>query len=128
MKYKEFKSPTDQPTRVSSEDYRVDWVYPEWTMLQERFWKSAYSEGCISKDMNRVGINPMEAIANLEAQEKAFEEQVYKTMQEILEEGDLEKIDASGKPKVSAIGEVIGMVPEATLRNRLFKRLINDRK
>jgi carboxyl-terminal processing protease len=39
---------------------------------------------------------------------------------DLIEEGDPDKLDASGKPLTSAIGQVIGKQPSATLRNRLY--------
>lgn len=121
IKLKEFKTPTEKPVRIVSDNTLfIDWVYPEWTPIREELWKGAYSQGCISKDMNTVGMDPLQAVAHMQAQEKAFEAKVLEVMIDIIEEGDPDKIDASGKPLTSAIGQVVGKQPSASLRNRLY--------
>lgn len=128
VKQKEFKSPTQEPVRLISDNLMfISWVQPTWTLLREELWKAAYAEGCISKDMNKIGADPTQAIAVMQAQEKAYEAKVKETMISILEEGDLEAIDAQGRPRVDVIGEIVGTIPSASLRNRLFKEINNER-
>jgi hypothetical protein len=129
VKYKEFKSPTKESVRVVSENtLYISLVHPDWTPLREELWKPAYAEGCISKDMNRIGADPIEAIAAENAKIKAFEARVKEVMVRMVEEGDPEFLDAKGQPKVDAIGYEIGTLPSASLRNRLFKEIENERK
>ena len=123
-KLKEFKSPTAKPVRVLSENTLfIDWVYPEWTPIREELWKDAYSNGCISKDMNRVGMDPVQAVAHMQAQELAFENKVIEVMRQIIEDGDYEKMDAQGRPLTTEIGRIIGKIPSASLRNKLFGKI-----
>jgi hypothetical protein len=128
-KMKEFKTPTQEPVRVMSPDGMViSWVYPEWRPIQESLWASAYSQGCISKDMSRIGADPVHAVALEKAKEAAFRDQVKKTMIEIMEEGDPEQMDAYGKPKVDVIGDIIGTYPTGALRNEIFKEIKKETK
>jgi hypothetical protein len=125
VKYKEFKAPTQEPVRVMSHDgYFIEWVYPEWTQIQEACWKDAYANGCISIDMSRIGADPLQAVAQEEAREKAFEAQVREVMKRLMTEGDPEDLDAKGRPKVDVIGEEIGSVPTAYLRNKIYAELM----
>lgn len=129
IKYKEFKSPTKEPVRVVSDNLNyISIIYPDWTNIREELWKPAYAEGCISKDMNRIGADPIEAIAAENAKIKAFEARVKEVMIQMIEEGDPENLDAKGQPKVDVIGYEIGTIPSASLRNRLFKEIENERK
>jgi hypothetical protein len=124
IKRKEFKSPTQEPVRVLSQNGMIiSWVYPEWTDVREELWRDAYSKGCVSKDMNRVGLDPLDGIAHQQAMEKAFNDRVLEVMKELIEEGDPDKLDALGRPKVEVIDEIIGERPTASLRNKLFLKL-----
>jgi hypothetical protein len=128
IKQKEFKCPTSDPVRVLSHDGNIiSWVYPEWTTIREELWRDAYSKGCISKDMSMIGADPFQAAAVEEAKEKAFEAQVKETMARLIEEGDPEDLDAKGRPKVDVIGDIVGSVPTAYMRNRLFVELTGSK-
>lgn len=123
IKYKKFKAPGSEPVRVVSPDFMViSWVSPdEWIELREEVWQDAYSQGCISDDMNRVGVNPLEAVAALKAQEIAYEDQVRKAIKQMLDDGDPSNFDGAGKPKIQVIADIIGTSPAATLRDKIFK-------
>lgn len=129
IKYKEFKTPTNQPIRVMSDDgFIIAWVYPEWRELDERLWRSALSQGCISKDMNRIGATPGEAIAVLEAQEKAFFEGVKETIRRLVDENDPETLDVHGKPKIPVLTQIIGEPIKASLRDKIYEEIKKERK
>lgn len=120
---KEFKSPTEKSVRVFSDDFfHSALVENTWTPIREDLWKAAYSAGCISKDMMLRGINKEEALASIKHEELLFEDQVIKAMEEILELGDPDTIDASGRPKVQAIAERVGRTPTQAMRTALFKK------
>jgi hypothetical protein len=125
IKLKEFKTPTEKPVRVVSDCTRfIDWIYPEWTPIREELWKGAYSQGCISKDMNVVGMDPLQAVAHMQAQEVAFTGRVLEVMKDLIEEGNPDKLDAAGRPLTNAIGDILGKAPSASLRNRLYTQAI----
>ena len=127
-KYKEFKTPTNEPVRCISDDLNmIDWIYPTWTNTPEPLWKSAYSQGCISKDIAMIGADPEHAIAAMKAKEVAYEARLKEVMIELIEEGEPENLDAQGRPKVSVLGDIVGNIPTAYLRNRLFAEITNDR-
>lgn len=129
IKYKRFKSPSNEPIRVLSPDGMViSWVFPEWIELREEVWADAYSKGCISDDMNRVGMNPLEAIANMKAHEIAYEAQVKKAIEEILDTGDPADFDGLGKPKLTSISAIVGTQPTAAQRDKAFKLIKDERK
>ena len=124
LKFKEFKAPTDNPVRVLSEDGNIiSMVYPDWTMLREEVWRDAYANGCVSRDMSRLGVDPTESIANIKAQEIAFEENLERIMRELIEEGDPDKLDAVGRPLIPVLTRELGESPSAALRNSLFKKI-----
>lgn len=124
LKFKEFKTPTDNPVRVLSEDGNIiSMVYPDWTMLREEVWRDAYANGCVSRDMSRLGVDPTESIANIKAQEIAFEENLERIMRELIEEGDPDKLDAVGRPLIPVLTRELGESPSAALRNSLFKKI-----
>ena len=49
-KFKEFKSP-DGETKRLVHDGQVALVDGQWHSISEIFWRDAYGQGCISKDM-----------------------------------------------------------------------------
>lgn len=124
IKYKEFRSVTNDSVRVQSDDgFIIAVVGQEWRNLREELWRDAYSKGCISKDMARVGITPDEAVASVIAEGQAKEEAVRKAMLQILENGDPKDVDSLGRPKISAIKEITGEAPSSVLRDKIIKEI-----
>ena len=125
MTRKEFKAPTKSPVKVWSEDKtHCAIIYGDnWRMLPERLWQAAYAAGCISKDMAVKGFDKEQTQAVFKQEQLKFEEAVIEAMQQLLEEGDPEKVDLMGRPKTDAIGKITGKIPTAQLRNKLFKTL-----
>jgi hypothetical protein len=126
-KLKEFRSAGKEPVRVISDDfYHSAIITADWQPIREELWKDAYSKGCVSKDMAVLGLSEEQTLAVLKAKEIRFEDRVKEVMIQILEEGDPESLDASGRPKINVIGDIIGKVPSAQLRNALYKEIIKD--
>lgn len=127
LKLKEFRSPGKQEVRVISDDfYHSAIVTSDWAPIREELWKDAYSKGCVSKDMAVLGLSEEQTLAVMKAKEIRFEDRVKEVMIQLLEMGDPETLDASGRPTTSAIGDIIGKVPSAQLRNALYKEIIKD--
>lgn len=127
LKLKEFRSPGKQEVRVISDDfYHSAIVTPDWAPIREELWKDAYSKGCVSKDMAVLGLSEEQTLAVMKAKEIRFEDRVKEVMIQLIEMGDPETLDASGRPTTSAIGDIIGKVPSAQLRNALYKEIIKD--
>lgn len=125
MKRKEFRTVDGKTVRAVSED--LFHIYPigkEWTLVPEPCWSSAYSKGAISKDMNGDWNTPEENIAKIRAENILFEKQLKEKMTELIDEGDIEKIDTTGKPKISVLSDLF---PDKTinrqLRDKIYKRI-----
>lgn len=124
---KEFRSPTDKPVKVFSEDFIHSAIIENtWGPLREECWKAAYSEGCVSKDMAVKGLDVDQTLAAIKQEEKNFEDQVLESMAKIIELGNPEDLDNAGRPKVEIIGNTTGRIPSATLRNKLYKKLVGE--
>ena len=125
VKLKEFRSPSEEPVRVVSDDFRfIAYVESKWGNLREECWRDAYSKGCVSKDMAVKGMSEEQTLAAMKAEEVQEREEYKKVMVELINEGDPEKLDANGKPKISAIADVLGVAPLQKLRNEIFKEIV----
>lgn len=126
-KIKDFRAPSKTAVKVFSDDFFHSAIIVDtWTPLREEMWKTAYSEGCVSKDMSTKGFDKDQTLAAIKQEEIIFQEEVKKVMEEIMNLGDPELLDVSGKPKIDAIGSRLGRKPTNVIRNRLFKELIGD--
>lgn len=124
IKYKEFRSVTEDSARVESEDgFIIAIVGKEWRNLREELWKDAYSKGCISKDMAQVGVTPDQAVASVVSKAQAIEEATRKAILQILENGDPNDVDSLGRPKISAIKAIVGESPTTVLRDKIIKEI-----
>jgi len=125
LRVKEFKAPTDIPVKVWSDDFiGSTFIQKEWTPVREDQWKAAYSQGCISKDMAVKGFDAETTLAVVKHEEKIYEEKVMDAMRQLIDEGDPDKLDGTGRPKVEFIGEIVGRHPTAKLRNQLYNHVI----
>ena len=123
---KEFKAPTDQEVKVWSDDFSgCTIIGTDWTPVREDQWKAAYSEGCISKDMAVKGFNQEQTLAVLKHEEKVFEQKMMEEMKKLIEEGDPEKLDAAGRPKIPVLGDILGRIPTAKKRNEIYNKLMS---
>ena len=122
---KEFRSPSKDPVKVFSEDFfHSALIEQTGTRIREELWTDAYSKGCLSSDMAGKGYSVEQTLAAIKQEELNFEEQVLNAIKQLVEEGDPEKLDATGKPTIDAIGDVVGRKPTAPVRNALYKKVI----
>lgn len=128
MEFKEFQSPTAKPVKVFGSNIMHSWlITQEWTQVREDGWSNAYAAGCISRDMQVRGLNKEQAIAAVRNEQINYGEQVKEAMEQIIEEGDPDKLDANGKPKTDAIGLTVSSVPSAQMRNAIWKKIQREK-
>jgi hypothetical protein len=124
IKRKEFRAPTEKPVKIWSDDlFHSAYITDEWQLLREDLWRAAYAEGCISKDMAVKGFDKEQTLAAIKMEEVKYEEQVEKIIRELIEEGDIHKLDSLGRPKVHVIGDQLGRIPTAQLRDKIFNKV-----
>ena len=125
MERKEFKSPTGEPIRAISDDLaHIFLITKEWSMVPDICWSSAYSQGAVSKDMQGRWLSPEENVAKIKAETHLFEQEVKAYIKEIMDEGNIDKMDNLGRPKVPVLNaKFTERKVNQTLRDKLWKQL-----
>jgi hypothetical protein len=124
MNYKKFRSSDDSVKRVVY-DGMYSWeVGKEWVRLPEFAWKEAFVSGCVTEDMVGRWNSTEENMVQLKAIEDQKEQRIMEVIQQLVNEGDPLKMDQLGKPKLSAINELLvdNTINIAT-RNKIWKKM-----